>query len=70
MTSSSINKVRAHAVGMEWIENGNSVCIRPMHFDSDGIRQVRPYPDPVEFVSLQEALMRLDCAEAEAGILG
>ena len=35
------------------------VCIRPMLFNSDGTRQVRQYPDPVEFECIEKATKKL-----------
>lgn len=44
------NATQAHASGYEYIvDHEGDVCIRPMHFEN-GIRQVRYYPDPCEFV--------------------
>jgi hypothetical protein len=47
---------KAHSKNLEFIlgEN-NTVCVRPMHFNNEGIRQVRMRPDLCEFVSIKAA---------------
>ena len=58
-------KARAHQMGLEFItDRDGDVCIRPMHFDGDGRREVRYQPDPCEFkdpaeIENQEATIRL-----------
>jgi hypothetical protein len=59
-------KERSHRVGSEWISDKDLVCIRPMHFDTDGLRVVRHAPDPCEFMLFEKAVQQLERLEAAA----
>lgn len=55
MSEITTDKQKAHSINMEWIEDKDGVCYRPMLFNEDGSRQVRMHPDPCEFVSREQA---------------
>jgi hypothetical protein len=53
-------KALAHSLSFEWIEDSaGDVCLRPMHFDAAGKREVRYRPDPVDFIAANYAIARL-----------
>lgn len=70
-TSTPSLKSKAHALRHEWITNRNGdVCLRPMHFNSEGIREVRVFPDPCDFVPLTSAIAALEKLEAASLSIG
>ena len=59
MTTKEMKKI-AHAHNHECIHDRyGDICIRPMLFDDEGIRQVRYHPDPCDFESPEKATARL-----------
>jgi hypothetical protein len=60
MKSHAFYKQIAHRLDHEYIvDQDGDVCIRPMHCNNEGVRQVSLYPDPCEFVPLPQAISKL-----------
>lgn len=48
--------------------DGTAVCVRPMHFDEDGVRVVRYAPDPCEFIPIARAQRMARRLEKSPGV--